>query len=98
MQYVHGHLFLSDRRCLCPFVSLYIDNEVKIASLGGIEAIIKAMSTHKDHSGVQENACSALWNLAANDGMCSSAFVLSSSRETHLPFLSAAGSWPIVFL
>ncbi len=48
-----------------------IANKVKIASLGGIEAIIKVMSTHMDHSGVQQNACGALRNLAANyDGMC----------------------------
>ncbi len=41
-----------------------------IASLGGIEAILAAMSAHKDHSGVQENACTALWSLADNmDGM-----------------------------
>ncbi len=52
-----------------------IDNKVKIASLGGIEAIIKAMSTHKDHIGVQVNACRALWNLAANNnGVCFSFF------------------------
>ncbi len=44
-------------------------NNVKIASLGGIEASIKAMSTHKDHNGVQEQACAALGNLAFNDGI-----------------------------
>ncbi len=45
-------------------------NIVKIASLGGIEAIVTAMSAHKDHSGVQREACCALWNLAAmNDGI-----------------------------
>ncbi len=49
---------------------IFIANEIKIASLGGIEAIIKAMSTHKDNSVVQENGCRALWNLAANDGIC----------------------------
>jgi hypothetical protein len=50
-------------------VSMYLANKDKIASLGGIEAIIKAMSTHKDHSAVQEKACGALWNLAAIDGI-----------------------------
>jgi len=50
-------------------VSMYVANKGKIASLGGIEAIIEAMSTHKDHSVVQEKACAAFWNLAANDGM-----------------------------
>ncbi len=44
-------------------------NKIKIASLAGIEAIIKAMSIHTNNSGVQENACCALGNLAAsNDG------------------------------
>jgi hypothetical protein len=46
-----------------------IANQVKIVSLGGMERIIKAMSTHKDHSGVQEKACGALLHLACNDGM-----------------------------
>ncbi len=43
-----------------------------IASLGGIEAIIAAMSTHKDHSELQETACAGLSKLAVeNDGMMS---------------------------
>ncbi len=44
-------------------------NRVMIASLGGIEAIISAMTNHKDHSGVQEWACHALVELALKDGM-----------------------------
>ena len=44
-------------------------NRFKIASLGGIEAIIKAMSTHIDNSVVQEIACGCLRNLAFNDGI-----------------------------
>ncbi len=56
---------------------LFIDNRVKIASLHGIEAIIKAMSTHKEKSGVQEYACCALRGLAANNaGISSSSVVL----------------------
>ncbi len=39
---------------------LFIDNIVKIASLHGIAAIINAMSTHKENSGVQKYACGAL--------------------------------------
>ncbi len=47
-------------------------NKVKIASLGGIEAILAAMSAHKDHIEVQEQACGALASLAAdNDGIIS---------------------------
>ena len=49
--------------------SIMAANKIKIASLGGIEAIIKAMATHQDHNGVQENACAALRNLALNDGI-----------------------------
>ncbi len=67
-------------------VSLSVANRVKIASLGGIEAVIKAMSTHKDRSWVQENACAALWNLAANnDGNC---FSFSLCRRLDI-FLSS---------
>ncbi len=42
---------------------------MKIATVGGVEAIIAAMSAHKDHSGVQKKACGALWSLANSDGM-----------------------------
>ncbi len=55
---------------------LFIDNQVKIVWLGGIEAIIKAMSTHKENSEVQEKACTALRNLADNDGIFISLFVM----------------------
>ncbi len=55
---------------------LLIDYKVKIASLGGIEAIIKAMSApvdhcgvQEDHCGVQEQACGALLSLASSDGI-----------------------------
>jgi hypothetical protein len=60
----------------CIFVNV-IANQVKIVSLGGIEAIIKAMSSHKDHSGVQEQACGALLKLAHTDGMVSTALCIS---------------------
>ena len=47
-----------------------IANRVTTASLGGIESILAAMSAHKDHSGVQEQACGALMKLAADsEGM-----------------------------
>ncbi len=63
-------------------VFLFIDNIVKIASLHGIEAIIKAMSTHKNHVEVQWNACGALMRLAANNGgFCLSFF---SSFQSYL--------------
>ncbi len=45
------------------------DIGIKIVSLGGIEAIIKAMSTHKDDYVVQQIACFALSSLASNNGM-----------------------------
>ncbi len=54
-----------------------IANREKIASVGGIEAIMVAMSAHKDQSGVQEQACTALWNVSANsDGMVSVDYVI----------------------
>ncbi len=95
MQYTLCHLFLSDRRSPCLFVSLHIANRVKIASLGGIEAIIKAMSTHKDHSGVQKNACGALNNLAANQGiiLISSLF---SIRSCHIPHITLVFPRPAI--
>ncbi len=44
-------------------------NKSKIAVLGGIEAIIEAMSTYKNHSGVQWKACAALGGLVSKEGM-----------------------------
>jgi hypothetical protein len=44
------------------------NNKAKIASLGGIEAIISAMSTYKDHAEVQRWACYALDLIDFNDG------------------------------
>ncbi len=46
----------------------YLENKVKIASLGGIEVIVSAMKTHSGHEGVQQQGCGALLNLAAHIG------------------------------
>ena len=70
-----GNVLDNPFRSMLLFISLCTANKVKIASLGGIEAIIKAMSTHKDHSGIQQQACCALWDLALNEG--SAFFVFS---------------------
>ena len=43
---------------------LIASNQTKIASLGGLEAIINAMLTHKDISEVQDRGCGALFSLA----------------------------------
>jgi hypothetical protein len=58
-------------------VSLSIDYKVKIASLEGIEAIIKAMSSHRHSAVVQEMACSALRCLASKDGLPTSFLLIS---------------------
>ena len=42
------------------------ENKVKIANLGGIQAILKAMKDHAAEAKVQENACAALLNLGIN--------------------------------
>ena len=39
-------------------------NMVKVAALGGIEAILKAMGTHTHNADVQKQACGALGSLA----------------------------------
>ena len=59
------------RYVLVRVLAINIANKVKIASVGGIEAIIKAMSTHSDNAAVQDKACGALNHLAANDGTVS---------------------------
>ena len=65
----HGLFYWFYLFCFCLFVvSLIIAGLEKITSLGGIEMIIKAMSTHRDMIGVQVKACSALQNLACENG------------------------------
>jgi hypothetical protein len=45
-----------------------LENQVKIASLGGIEVIISAMKLHGDHKDIQLCGCRALAYLAVNSG------------------------------
>ena len=73
---------------------------MKIVSLGGIEAIIKAMSTHKDHSGVQEKACGALMKLAVNDGMVSiiDVILVSLILSFLMNFLLSLSLTPFLFM
>ena len=59
------------RYVLVRVLVINIANKDKIASLGGIEAIIKSLSTHSDNAAVQDKACGALSHLAANDGTVS---------------------------
>ena len=39
---------------------------MKVVEAGGLAVIIAAMKNHATHAGVQEQACRALCNLAAN--------------------------------
>jgi hypothetical protein len=48
------------------FLFVLDDNKVAIASKGGIELILQAMKLHRNHAGVQESGCGALWGLAVN--------------------------------
>ena len=43
------------------------DNKIKIANVGGIEAIVEAMKNHIDAEAIQNNCCEALDNLSEND-------------------------------
>ncbi len=47
----------------------YLENQVKIASLGGIQVIISAMKAQNGHKETQEQGCRALGNLALSSGM-----------------------------
>ncbi len=46
-----------------------------------------AMSAHKDHSLVQENACLALWHLAANNDGSDSLAEFCFSLTLHIYIL-----------
>ena len=41
----------------------------QLAEAGGVDAVVKAMQTHLQHAGVQEQGCGALMNLAAKDAL-----------------------------
>ena len=51
---------------LCALASKNQKNRLSIVKKGGIDAIIKALVNHRDHTGVQEQGCWALLNLAGN--------------------------------
>ena len=39
---------------------------MRAGATGGIEAVVKAISTHVNNAGVCEQGCGALWNMANN--------------------------------
>ena len=41
---------------------------MKAGAVGGIEAVVKAISTHVNNVGVCKNGCGALANIIANNG------------------------------
>ena len=43
------------------------ENKVKAVAAGGIEAVVKAIDTHINNSGVCYAGCSALGNMTANN-------------------------------
>ena len=45
-----------------------VGNRVKVGTVGGIEAVAKAISTHISNADVCKNGCGALWNMTANNG------------------------------
>ncbi len=65
-----------------PFLHVFVENDMKIASLGGIEVIISAMKRHSGHEEIQHYGCRALNNLALDSG-------LSSLSCTVYPFSQA---------
>src|SRR3954447_1565908 len=54
----------------CPLHHSVADNnQALIGQQGGIQVIVQSMKDHSSSAEVQENACGALWNLAANGNM-----------------------------
>ena len=49
---------------LSNLVSSRTEYKIRIASAGGIMAILKAMQTHENSTGEQEDGCRALLNFA----------------------------------
>jgi hypothetical protein len=68
---------------LLIFLFVLDDNQVAIASKGGIELILQAMKLHPNHAGVQEKGCGALRNLAFNGELLKH---LVYSPESHCSF------------
>lgn len=47
---------------------MIVDNQVKAANLGAIDAVMSTMKTHMNDPGVCEYGSDALWNLMLNNG------------------------------
>ena len=61
---------LQQKACetLAHFTLNNADNKVKVAALGGIQALLKAMDEHPESVDVQEQACAALLNIGTSNG------------------------------
>ena len=56
--------------CKCAALrnlAAHADSHFKIAALGGIDALLKAMEEHPAHAGMQEEACAALLNMGTSN-------------------------------
>ena len=60
-----GHQF--HKECWERNARSHATNQIKIAALGGIEALLKAMGEHPTHAEVQACTCWAMCNLTGND-------------------------------
>ena len=62
----HKNLQVNGCMALLNLANHHAENRTRIASAGGIEAVVKAMQTHAQSADVQQEGCGALWNLAFN--------------------------------
>ena len=53
-------------RAVWNLAANHIEHKVKIASLGGIEAILKGMGRHRDNATVQQQGSEALLQIGSN--------------------------------
>ena len=57
---------------------------MKVGAEGGIEAVVKAINTHTDNSGVRFVGCGALWSMTINNGKCSEKTHQSTKLNSQL--------------
>ena len=69
-------------------------HQIKIASLGGIEAILKAMNKHLDSAGVQEKGSRALLNIGWSKTDLQQKIMSAGGEEVVRRAMSASNATP----
>ena len=56
---------------------------MKAGTAGGVEAVVKAISTHIENADLCEFGCGALWNMTVNNGKKNTGKWLQQTKQSE---------------